>query len=56
MKKTELKNKTKAVKDDVKEALETILDNLNQGQRKKVLKVEKVRILCDRYGVGTEDA
>ena len=54
MKKTELKEKTKAVKTDTKEAIETILDNLNQGQKKKVLKVEKVRILCDRYGVDTE--
>lgn len=51
MKKTELKEKTTAVKTETKEALETILNNLNQGQRKKVVKVPEVQKLLERYGV-----
>jgi peptidyl-tRNA hydrolase len=51
MKKQELKEKTAQVKTETKTALETILDNLNQGQRKKVLKVEAVKELCERYGI-----
>ena len=51
MKKSELKTKTEKIKNETKEALETILDNLNQGQRKKVLKIEEVKILCERYGI-----
>lgn len=32
-------------------ALQTMYDALNQGQRKKILKNEKVKILFERYGV-----
>lgn len=51
MKKKELKTKTAAVKDQTKLALETILENLNKGQRKKVTSVAEVKALCERYGV-----
>ena len=51
MKKSELKTKTEKIKNETKEALETILNNLNQGQRKKVLKIEEVKKLCERYGI-----
>lgn len=54
MKKSELKTKTAKVKSDTKTALETVLNNLNHGQRKKVLKVPEVRELCERYGVVVE--
>jgi hypothetical protein len=51
MTKTELTEKTQAVKDETKEALQTMYDSLNQGQQKKILKDEKVKALFDRYGV-----
>ena len=51
MKKAKLKEKTEAVKSETKYALETILDNLNQGQRKKIEKVPEVKVLLERYGI-----
>ena len=51
MTKTELNEKTQAVKSDTTEALQTTYDALNQGQQKKILKDEKVKALFDRYGV-----
>lgn len=51
MKRTELKTKTATVKTETKDALETILDNLNQGQRKKVIAVPVVKALLERYGI-----
>lgn len=47
----ELTEKVDALKGETKEAIETILAELNQGQRKKILKNEKVKALCERYGV-----
>ena len=40
-----------AYKAQTREAVETILGELNQGQRKKILKNEAVQTLCERYGV-----
>ena len=54
MTKTELNEKTQAVKAETKEALQTVFDALNQGQQKKILKNEKVKALFDRYGVEYE--
>ena len=51
MKRDTLKTKTEAVKSDTKAAIEVILDNLNQGQRKKVAKVPEVKALLERYGI-----
>lgn len=51
MKKEKLKNAVAENKATTKAALETILDNLNQGQRKKVMKVAEVKELCERYGI-----
>ena len=51
MKKAYLEEKTEEVVAETKQALLTILDNLNQGQRKKVLKVPEVKALCERYGI-----
>ena len=51
MTKTELDEKTQAVIDETKEALQTMYDALNQGQQKKIVKNEKVKALFDRYGV-----
>lgn len=41
-------------KTDTKDALQTVYDALNQGQKKKILKDEKVKALFDLYGVETE--
>lgn len=51
MKKTTLDKKVSEVKDETKTALQTMYDALNQGQRKKIVKDEKVKALFDRYGV-----
>lgn len=37
---------------ETKTALQTVFDNLNQGQQKKLLKSPEVRALFDRYAVG----
>ena len=37
---------------ETKTALQTVYDNLNQGQQKKLLKSPEVRALFDRYAVG----
>ena len=51
MKKNQLTKAVNVRKTDVKTALQTIYDALNQGQQKKILKDEKVKELFDRYGV-----
>ena len=38
-------------KAETKEVLETILAELNQGQRKKLVNNEKVKPILDRFGV-----
>ena len=51
MKRQDLFDKVAAAKTETKNALQTLYDALNQGQRKKILKNEKVKALFDRYGV-----
>lgn len=51
MKRRKLREGLDAVKSETKEALETVLSELNQGQRKKIEKIEEVRALLNRYGV-----
>lgn len=41
-----------AVAAETKIALQTVFDELNQGQQKKLLKSPEVRALFDRYAVG----
>ena len=41
----------KAAKSETREALQTVCDALNQGQRKKLLKEEAVAALLARYEV-----
>lgn len=36
---------------EIKEALETIFNELNNGQQKKLLKSDKVKALFDRYKI-----
>lgn len=51
MKKQELKDKVIAVKSETQTALQTVFNELNQGQQKKILKNQNVKALFDRYGV-----
>lgn len=51
MTRTELNTAVDAAKAETKEALQTVYDALNQGQRKKIVKDETVKALFDRYGV-----
>ena len=51
MKRQDLLDKVAAAKTETKDALQTMYDALNQGQRKKIVKNEKVKALFDRYGV-----
>ena len=51
MKKSELTAAIEAVKTETKNALQTMYDELNQGQQKKIIKNESVKTLFDRYGV-----
>lgn len=41
-----------AVAAETKIALQTVYDNLNQGQQKKLLKSPEVRALFERYAIG----
>jgi hypothetical protein len=51
MKKTTLNRNVAEVKSDTKNALQTMYDALNAGQKKKIVKNEDVKALFDRYGV-----
>lgn len=44
-------NAVAKAKAETKEALQTVYDALNQGQRNKILKDEKVKTLFDLYEV-----
>lgn len=47
---TELE-RAKAFNREIKQALQTIFDALNQGQQNKLMKNETVKALLERYGV-----
>lgn len=51
MTKNELKQRTDAVCDETRSALQTVYDSLNPGQKKQIVKVPEVKKLFDRYGV-----
>ena len=51
MTKYELNAKTDTVIATTREALQMVLDGLNQGQQKKLLKNETIAALFERYGV-----
>lgn len=56
MKKSELKQKTDAVINETHDALQTVFDGLNKGQRQKLLKDERIKSLMERYGIDTNDS
>ena len=44
-----------AVAAETKTALQTVFDNLNQGQQKKLLRSPEVKALFERYAVGQSE-
>lgn len=51
---SELRERVIAYNTEVKAALQTVLDDLNQGQRKKLLRNPAIRAMFERHGVETE--
>ena len=51
MKRQELIDKVAAIKTETQTALQTVFDELNHGQQKKILKNEEIVKLFKRYGV-----
>lgn len=51
MKKSDLVAAVTVVKNETKEVLQELWDNINQGQQKQLAKRENIKILLDRYGV-----
>ena len=51
MTKAKLQAAVIAVKEETREALQTLFDNVNQGQRKQLTKRESIKALFKRYGV-----
>lgn len=51
MNKDTLNKAVEVCKNETKEAIETIIAELNNGQQKKLLKNETIKALFDRYGV-----
>ena len=50
---SELRDRMIAYNAEIKEALQTVLDALNRGQRKKLLKSPAVKAMMERYGIKT---
>ena len=51
MNKDTLNKAVEVCKNETKEALQTVFNELNNGQQKKLLKNEKIKELFERYGV-----
>ena len=51
MRKDQLTESVNETKNEIKNALQTMYDALNQGQQKKILKDEKAKAYFDLYGV-----
>ena len=52
---SELRDRGIAYNAEIKEALQTVLDALNRGQRKKLLKNQAVKEMAERYGIDTTE-
>lgn len=50
---SELRERVIKYNTEVKAALQMIYNDLNQGQRKKLLRNPTIRVLFERYGVET---
>lgn len=51
MNKTILFASTEKFKNETKEALQLLYDNINKGQRKQLIKREEIKKLFDKYDV-----
>ena len=51
MTKTELSSAVGKCKEETKNALQTLFDKINQGQRKQLVKIPEIKKLFDTYGV-----
>lgn len=51
VKKVNLTSAVETTKTETKTALQMVIDELNQGQQKKIVKNGEVKALLDRYGV-----
>ena len=54
MKKLELTERITANMSETKAALQTLWGNINQGQKKQLVKRGEIKALLDRYGVEYE--
>lgn len=54
MTKGELSQSVGKCKDETRNALQTLFDNVNKGQRKQLVKNEKIKEMFDRFGVEYE--
>ena len=52
---SELRDRMIAYNAEIKEALQTVLGEMNQGQRKKLLKNQAVKATVERYGIDTTE-
>lgn len=52
---SELRDRVIAYNAEIKTALQTVLDELNQGQRKKLLRNPAIRAMFERYGVEIDE-
>lgn len=55
MTKLQLEAAVNAAKEETRDAIQTVYEALNHGQRKQIVKKEKVKQLFERYGVAYED-
>ena len=51
---SELREQVIAYNKEVKDALQAVYNDLNHGQRKKLLRNPAIRAMFERYGVETE--
>ena len=51
---SDLRDRVIAYNTEIKSALQTMLDALNHGQRKKLLKNPTAKAMAERYGIDTE--
>lgn len=52
---SDLKERVIAYNTEVKSALQAVYNDLNKGQRKKLLRNPTIRALFERYGVETDE-
>ena len=55
MKKQYLTAAVSAAKDEYRESLQTLWNNVNKGQRKQLLKKPEIKAILDRFGVSYEE-